>query len=99
MGKKNYVLLIVMQLNERGNWYKRFSKKRREFNTSVLLWKDCNLSHQPCSDPPIQEYSPKHRSLKMEIHKIKKFLELTQGLGIPANNSKVKRNNKAKLLD
>ena len=89
-----------MQLNERGNWYKRFSKKRREFNTSELLREDCNLSHQPCFDPPIQEYSPKHQSLKMEIHKIKKLV-LTEGFGIPANNSnlKVKRSNKAKLLD
>ena len=43
--KKDYV--FFKQLNKRGNWFKIFSKKTREFNTTELYWKGCNLRHWP----------------------------------------------------
>ena len=40
------------QLNERGNWFKIFTKKTREFNTIELLWKGRNLTRRPCTILP-----------------------------------------------
>ena len=40
------------QLNERGNWFKIFTKKTREFNTTKLLWKGRNLTRRPCTILP-----------------------------------------------
>ena len=39
-------------LNEKGNWFKIFTKKTREFNTIELLWKGHNLTHRPCAILP-----------------------------------------------
>ena len=48
-------------------------QRKEESSIPVNYYERLQSSHQPCSNPPIQEYSPKHRSLKMEIHKIKSF--------------------------
>ena len=42
--KKKFNEFFFMQLNERGNWFKIFTKKTREFNTTKLLWKGRNLT-------------------------------------------------------
>ena len=59
--KKRRLCIFFKQLNERGNWFKIFSKKTlikkkifskktREFNTIEL--KGCNLTHQTCTILP-----------------------------------------------
>ena len=50
--KKKRLCIFFKQLNERGNWFKIFSKKTREFNTTELLWKGHNLTRRPCTILP-----------------------------------------------